>query len=138
MTDPLALLIDRLPIPRGKSRVRDKIVELGLVQDVKELRKKKVRSAKSAGRKESNRHQSDDEGPREGPASLTDSELDEESESDDEEDDDESDGEPFKNMKHKESESKRPKQYGFAMKKTDYFSPEMLAAQLRQLVDDGP
>ncbi|KZS05201.1 putative TIMEOUT/TIM-2 protein [Daphnia magna] len=136
-SDPLALLIDRLPIPRGKNRVRDKIVELGLVQDVKELRKKKVRSAKSAGRKESNRHQSDDEGPREGPASLTDSELDEESESDDEEEDDESDGEPFKNMKHKESKSKRPKQYGFAMKKTDYFSPEMLAAQLRQLVDDG-
>ncbi|KAI9554386.1 putative TIMEOUT/TIM-2 protein [Daphnia sinensis] len=128
-SDPLGLLIDRLPIPRSKRRVRDKIMELGLVEDVKELRKKKIRSAKSAERKESDdRDQSDDEGP----ARLTDSESDEESESDA---DDESEGEAFKNKKHEKS--KRPKQYGFAMKKTDYFSPEMLAAQLRQLVDDG-
>lgn len=136
MTDPLGLLIDRLPIRRGKSRVRDKIVELGLVEDVKELRKKKVRSGKSAERKESNRDDSNDEDGilREGPGALTDSESDEENDSEEE---DESEGESFKNMEQKKPKVNRPKQYGFAMKKTDYFSPEMLAVQLRQLVDDG-
>lgn len=135
MTDPLGMLIDRLPVRRAKNRVREKIVELGLVEDVKELRKKRVRSGKSAGSKESNRDESDDDGraPREGPAGLRDSDSNE-SESEDESDEEESDNEP---VSKKELKPNRPKQYGFALKKSDYFSPEMLAAPLRQLVNDG-
>jgi hypothetical protein len=139
MTDPLGMLIDRLPFRRAKNHVREKIVELGLVEDVKELRKKRVRSGKSAGREESNRNESDDDdddlAPKEGPAGLGDSESDE---SEDESDEEDSDGELVNKTKQKkELKTNRPKQYGFAMKKSDYFSPEMLTAPLRQLVSDG-
>lgn len=139
MTDPLGMLIDRLPFRRAKNHVREKIVELGLVEDVKELRKKRVRSGKSTGREESNRNESDDDddrAPKEGPAGLGDSESDE---SEDESDEEDSDGELVNKTKQKKKELKtnRPKQYGFALKKSDYFSPEMLAAPLRQLVSDG-
>ena len=138
MADPLGMLIDRLPFRRAKNHVREKIVELGLVEDVKELRKKRVRSGKSAGREESNRNDSDDDddrAPKEGPAGLGDSESDE---SEDESDEEDSDGELVNKTKQKkELKTNRPKQYGFAMKKSDYFSPEMLAAPLRQLVSDG-
>jgi hypothetical protein len=128
------MLIDRLPVRRAKNRVREKIVELGLVEDVKELRKK--RPGKSARSKESNRDESDSEDgraePREGPAGLVDSESDESEESDE----GESDNEPVSKTKELKTRH-RPKQYGFALKKSDYFSPEMLAAPLRQLVSDG-
>lgn len=124
--DPVGLLIDRLPIRRAKNRVRDKIVELGLVNDVKELRKKR-RSGKSTGRNGSSRDDSDDDdsrAPREGPP-LDDSEDDEDS---DEEDDDDSDDEPKK---------ERRKRYGFAAEKMESFSAAKLSAPLRELMNSG-
>ncbi|EFX80319.1 putative TIMEOUT/TIM-2 protein, partial [Daphnia pulex] len=108
-SDPLGMLIDRLPVRRAKNRVREKILELGLVEDVKELRKK--RPGKSAGSKESNRDESDSEDgraePREGPAGLGDSESDESEESDE----GESDNEPVSKTKELKTQH-RPKQYG--------------------------
>jgi hypothetical protein len=103
------MLIDRLPFHRAKNRVREKIVELGLVEDVKELRKKRVHPGKSGGREESNRDESDEDvrTPREGPSGLRDSESDE---SEQESDEEESDGEPVNRTKHKkEPKTNRPK-----------------------------
>ena len=116
----MGLLIDRLPIRRAKNRIRDKIVELGLVDDVKELRKKR-RGGKSTGRDESNRNDSDDDdsrAPREGHPFV-------DSEDDDSDDDEESDDEPRKERRR----------YGFVVETS--FIPEKLSAPLLELVDSG-
>lgn len=43
--DPLRLIMDKLTVKRPKKHIIDKILELGLIQDRKELRKKKSRNA---------------------------------------------------------------------------------------------
>ncbi|XP_049842526.1 protein timeless homolog [Schistocerca gregaria] len=54
--DPLDCILARLDVKRPKNRVKDKIVELGLVADRKELRKKRAR--KSDGAPGKSRHKS--------------------------------------------------------------------------------
>ena len=45
-TDPLGCIIDRLKVRRPKQRVTEKLLEMGLIQDRKELRKKRVKKSK--------------------------------------------------------------------------------------------
>lgn len=42
-SDPLCLIMDKLIVKRPKKHIIDKILELGLIQDRKELKKKKSR-----------------------------------------------------------------------------------------------
>jgi hypothetical protein len=42
----LGCIIDRLKIHRPKQRVIEKLLEMGLIQDRKELRKKRVKKSK--------------------------------------------------------------------------------------------
>ncbi|XP_069688768.1 protein timeless homolog [Periplaneta americana] len=44
--DPLGCIIDRLRVRRPKPRIAEKLLELGMVQDKKELRKKRVRKSR--------------------------------------------------------------------------------------------
>ena len=55
--DPLGLVIERLSIRRPKQRVKAKILELGLVDDVKQLRKKRPANER---KKKSKRSANDD------------------------------------------------------------------------------
>ena len=45
-TDPLGCIIDRLKVRRPKQRVTEKLLEMGLIQDRKEVRKKRVKKSK--------------------------------------------------------------------------------------------
>lgn len=155
--DPLGLLIDRLPVRRSKKIVRDKIVELGLVADVNELRKKRGTGKGS----KSNKHDSDESDdeevenrpPREPGASdnerFTSDDDTHGSESDAEQSfndaNSEREGEPrqklkkrkeMKDKKKKPAKSKR-KQYGFGASGADSFEPEALSSPLRQLLQSG-
>lgn len=44
-SDPMSLIMDKLVIKRPKKHLIDKILELGLIRDRKELRKKKSKNA---------------------------------------------------------------------------------------------
>jgi hypothetical protein len=46
LTDPLGCIIDRLKVRRPKQRVTEKLLEMGLIQDKTELRKKRVKKSK--------------------------------------------------------------------------------------------
>ncbi|KAG5899963.1 hypothetical protein JTB14_034534 [Gonioctena quinquepunctata] len=48
--DPLGCILPRLEMSRPKNRVVDKMLVMGLIQDKKELRKKRVRSGKAGGK----------------------------------------------------------------------------------------
>ena len=45
LTDPLGCIIDRLKVRRPKQRIIEKLLEMGLIQDRKELRKKRVKKS---------------------------------------------------------------------------------------------
>lgn len=133
------MLIDRLPVPRSKRGVRDKIVELGLVSSAKELRKKRAGSGK--GRRKAGAadlyDDSDEENraPREGASDGERSTSEDETATSDEE----SDRETEKRLKKRNEGKKlaKKKQYGFGASDADAFEPEALSSSLRQLLDSG-
>ena len=47
--DPVKMIINQLPVKRQKKRIVEKIMELGLCNDVKKLMKKKVRRGMKEG-----------------------------------------------------------------------------------------
>jgi hypothetical protein len=46
LTDPLGCIIDRLKVHRPKHRIIEKLLEMGLIQDRKELWKKRAKKLK--------------------------------------------------------------------------------------------
>ncbi|KAL3279151.1 hypothetical protein HHI36_016665 [Cryptolaemus montrouzieri] len=46
--DPMGCIIDRLTVPRPKNRIIEKMLILGLIQDRKEVRKKRVKGARKS------------------------------------------------------------------------------------------
>jgi hypothetical protein len=45
LTDPLGCISDRLKVHRPKQRIVEKLLEMGVIQDRKELRKKRVKKS---------------------------------------------------------------------------------------------
>lgn len=125
--DPLGLLVDRLTIHRSKKRIRDKIVELALVENVSELRKKrsskKDKSNKSSGPKKhlKERHPESD---RENSSS---------SESEGEDSDKSSSDDDRVDNNHRD----RARKYGFNPLDVENFDPKALVIPFRQLVEKG-
>ena len=129
-TDPLGLLVDRLPIRRGKNRIKAKILELGLVSDAKELRKKRTKKSgkQSSGKSASHAHgdnSGDEDDGRE------DDDDDDESESDASLSDDDN-PEPS-GYRH----SKKRKQYAFLRLDSQPFNPETMTNVFDQLIENG-
>lgn len=50
--DPLGLIIPRMPLKRAKRSFVERLLELGLIQDKKQCRKKRERRDKSKGHSE--------------------------------------------------------------------------------------
>ena len=123
----MGLLVDRLPIRRSKKRIRDKIVELRLVDNVTELRKK--RSSKKKDKKAAGRTLEShlEEGP-EPPWDRDDSSSSSEGESSGDESDDGSSAALGK---------RRRKLYGFSQLNVTSFDPEALVDAINQLMDEG-
>jgi hypothetical protein len=46
LTDPLGCIVDRLKVHRPKHRIIEKLMEMGLIQDRKELWKKRAKKSK--------------------------------------------------------------------------------------------
>ncbi|KAJ9574814.1 hypothetical protein L9F63_008013, partial [Diploptera punctata] len=62
LSDPLGCIVDRLTVRRPKQRIADKLLEMGLVQDKKELRKKRVGKQRApGGRSEESENSSNDD-----------------------------------------------------------------------------
>ncbi|KAJ8921930.1 hypothetical protein NQ315_008564, partial [Exocentrus adspersus] len=59
--DPLGYIMPRLEVARPKNRIVEKMLVMGLIQDKKEVWKKRSRGAKSGGRKPRSQRASDDE-----------------------------------------------------------------------------
>lgn len=49
----MGCIVERLTVSRPKKRVGDKLLELGLIQDKKELRKKRSKKSEGEGRNRS-------------------------------------------------------------------------------------
>ena len=154
-SDPLSLLIDRMPIRRAKRRIRDKIVELGLVDDVKELRKKrpsnkkKNKSTKRPDPLADNNNEDDDDAEderilfqdRHRSSDLSDDSDDDSSDSDDDNSSDGEGGERRRGEAGREPgrgavrSTNRP--YGFMRENVEAFNAERLAGPLAQMMDGG-
>lgn len=140
-SDPLSLLIDRMPIRRAKRRIRDKIVELGLVNDVKELRKKRPSNKKNKSKRpdplaENNNDEDEDDRIlfQDRHRSFDDSD-DDSSDSDDNSSDGEG-GEAGREPGHGAVRStNRP--YGFMRENVEAFNAEKLAGPLALMMDGG-
>ena len=120
--------MDRLTIRRSKKRIRDKIVELALVENVAELRKKrsskKDKSNKSSGPKKHLKER----GPESDRENSSSSESEEEEDSGNSSSDDD-DGD----NNHRD----RARKYGFNPLDVENFDPEALVIPFRQLVEKG-
>lgn len=137
-SDPLGLLVDRLSVRRSKKRIRDKILELRLVDNVTELRKKRSKKQKDKKGSSSGRIllEEGEEGAPSGPPSDSDgssSSSDDESTSDEDEGGGDSDGSSGGSGRRQ----RRRKLYGFSQINVESFDPEALGPALRRLLDDG-
>ena len=129
-TDPLGLLVDRLPIRRGKHRIKAKILELGLVSDAKELRKKRT---KKSGKHSSGKSASHAHGDNSG-------DEDDGREDDDDDDESESDASLSDDDNPEPSgyrRSKKRKQYAFLRLDSQPFNPETMTTVFDQLIENG-
>jgi len=153
-SDPLSLLIDRMPIRRAKRRIRDKIVELGLVDDVKELRKKRPSNKKKNKSKrpdplaDNNNEDDDAEDERilfQDRHRSSDVSDDSDDDSSSDSDDNSSDGEGGERRRGEAGRepgrgpairsTNRP--YGFMRENVEAFNAEKLAGPLAQMMDGG-
>lgn len=124
-----------MPIRRSKKRIRDKIVELGLVDNVSELRKKrsgkkKEQEGDKSGRRKSRIKKREDDHLIERPPSRSDDSGTSSDESSGESSDSDSDGDDA-------PPKSRKKLYGFSNLNVESFEPEVLKTRVQQLVENG-
>ena len=143
-SDPLGLIVDRMPIRRAKHRIRDKIIELALVSDAKELRKKRPNKKKSSKRADpladnTNQEEEDEndrilfqERPR---VNLSDDDDSSDESSSSSDDDDNSSDEEGERRAAKSRTVNRP--YGFMRENMEAFNTEKLTGPLAQMMDGG-
>ncbi len=123
-------MIDRLPIRRAKPRIKAKILELGLVDDAKELRKK--RPAKSGKpRRSAGSHSNERE--REEAAASTDEDDDGDDGEEEEEEEDSDDGDDDGGYRR----SKQRKQDALLRLNAAPFNGQVATGLSSQLIENG-